>query len=124
MDLYKDSLVQYIDEPKQYHASLAQYIDKSKQYHASVVQYMDKWINTKTVWFHISMLSSNIYTFCCSELLKNNIRHLWLSIVNRYNTLLDKQISDSYCYCFRNLKSTYKHKFMQTRKHLQMIQKM
>ena len=71
MDQYKDSLVQYIDEPKQYYAflvqysnkwiniktvcrmdkykdSLVQYIDESKQYQSSyMVQYIDKWINIK-----------------------------------------------------------------------------
>ena len=30
MDKYKYSLVQYIDEPKQYYASLVQYIDEPK----------------------------------------------------------------------------------------------
>ena len=75
MDKYKDSLFQYINEPKQYHASLVQYIDEPKQYHASLVRYIVEWINTKTVWFNVSMFSFNIYTFWCNELLKNDI---WL----------------------------------------------
>ena len=43
MDYYKDILVQYIDEPKAYHASLVHYIDESKYYHTSFVQYQDEW---------------------------------------------------------------------------------
>ena len=62
----KDSLVQYIDEPKQYHASLVQYIDEPKQYLAFLVQYIVEWINTD--WFNRSMFSCNTYRFWCTEL--------------------------------------------------------
>ena len=68
MDKCKDILVQYIDEPKQYHASLVQYINEPKQYHASLVQYIVEWINTKTVWFNISMFLFHIYTVWCNKL--------------------------------------------------------